>query len=131
MKRVLAPRVARFFLVQFTSAGKKTNYRKIYQTATKYLKLRECPLCINMLTSSIAGPYKIYPNCDFWSENIPSGKPACTVTVFPIMSALQVPWINWFSWFGIDCCSWINQFFVDQPVFPALFHQLLFKSPLE
>jgi hypothetical protein len=28
-----------------------------------------------MPTSSIAVPYKIYPNWDFWFENIPPGNP--------------------------------------------------------
>jgi hypothetical protein len=28
-----------------------------------------------MPTSSIARPYKIYPNLDFWFENKPSGNP--------------------------------------------------------
>jgi hypothetical protein len=30
----------------------------------------------NLPTSSIARPYKMYPNWDFWFENIPSGNPA-------------------------------------------------------
>jgi hypothetical protein len=29
----------------------------------------------NKPTSSVAGSSKIYPNWDFWFENIPSGKP--------------------------------------------------------
>jgi hypothetical protein len=29
----------------------------------------------NMATSSIARPSKIYPNWDFWFENVPSGNP--------------------------------------------------------
>jgi hypothetical protein len=29
-----------------------------------------------MPTSSIARPFKIYPNWDFWFENMPSGNPA-------------------------------------------------------
>jgi hypothetical protein len=30
----------------------------------------------NIPTFSIARPSKIYPNCDFWFENLPSGNPA-------------------------------------------------------
>jgi hypothetical protein len=29
----------------------------------------------NRPTSSIAKPSKIYPNCDFWFENVPFGNP--------------------------------------------------------
>jgi hypothetical protein len=36
----------------------------------------------NMPTSSITGPSKIYPNWDFWYENIPSGNPARHTYVF-------------------------------------------------
>jgi hypothetical protein len=46
------------------------NGRKIYQMAVKYTKW---PL--NLPTSSIEKPYKIYPNRDFWFEKIPSGNP--------------------------------------------------------
>jgi hypothetical protein len=42
------------------------NYHNIYQMAVK---------CKNIPTSSIARPSKIYPNLDFWFENIPSGNP--------------------------------------------------------
>jgi hypothetical protein len=37
----------------------------------------------NRPTSIIAIPSKCYPNCDFWSENIPSGNPAgyCTTVM--------------------------------------------------
>jgi hypothetical protein len=56
---------------------------KIYQITTKYIKLpQNIPnghkidfLSLNIPTSSIARPSKIYPNCDFWSENKPSGNP--------------------------------------------------------
>jgi hypothetical protein len=37
------------------------------------LKYTEWPK--NIPTSSIARPYKIYPNWDFWFKNIPSGNP--------------------------------------------------------
>jgi hypothetical protein len=36
------------------------NYHKIYQMSTKHTKIL---------------PSKIYPNLDFWFENIPSGNP--------------------------------------------------------
>jgi hypothetical protein len=52
--------------VQLTKTWKLyvANVHKIYRTAT------------NIPTSSIARPYKTYPNRDFWFENIPSGNPA-------------------------------------------------------
>jgi hypothetical protein len=39
--------------------------------ATKYTKWP-----YNVPTPSMARPSKIYPNSDFWFENIPSGNPA-------------------------------------------------------
>jgi hypothetical protein len=33
------------------------------------------PMAIKILVSSIERPYKIYPNCNFWFENRPSGNP--------------------------------------------------------
>jgi hypothetical protein len=50
-------RVARFFLVQLT----------------KTVKCTEMP--INIPTSSIETPSKVYPNWYFWFENKPSGNP--------------------------------------------------------
>jgi hypothetical protein len=43
---------------------------KKYQMAVKYTKRPQ-----NIPTSSIARPSKIYPDWDFWFENIPSGNP--------------------------------------------------------
>jgi hypothetical protein len=48
-----------------------TNGHKLYQMATKYTKWP-----YNVPTPSMARPSKIYPNSDFWFENIPSGNPA-------------------------------------------------------
>jgi hypothetical protein len=31
--------------------------------------------CSKNITTSIAVPFKMYPNLDFWFENIPSGNP--------------------------------------------------------
>jgi hypothetical protein len=45
------------------------NDLKIYQMTVKYSKRPK------LLTFSIARPSKIYPNWDFWVENIPSGNP--------------------------------------------------------
>jgi hypothetical protein len=42
----------------------------MYQIAVIYSKGRE-----NIQTFSIPRPSKIYPNLDFWLENIPSGNP--------------------------------------------------------
>jgi hypothetical protein len=52
-----------------------TNYifqmaRNLYQMAVKYSKWSK-----NIPTFSIPKPSKIYPNCDFWFENKPSGNP--------------------------------------------------------
>jgi hypothetical protein len=66
------------------------NNYKIYQIATKYTKLpQNIPNCnkiyqiaikwtkwtYNMATSLIARPSKIFPNRDFWFENMISGNP--------------------------------------------------------
>jgi hypothetical protein len=61
-------RVARFFLAQHTKIGKNipndhNMYHKIYQMAVD----------IPNGNNSIPRPSQIYPNFDFWYENIPSG----------------------------------------------------------
>jgi hypothetical protein len=64
-------------LVQYTKTG------KIYQIITKYTKWPKYisngrkidHMSKNIPKSFIARPSKIYPNCDFWSETIPSGNP--------------------------------------------------------
>jgi hypothetical protein len=68
----------RFFSVQHTKKG------KIYQITLKYTKRSQnipngCKIdqtAINLPTSCIAIPSKIYPNWDFWIETTPSGNPA-------------------------------------------------------
>jgi hypothetical protein len=74
----LHSRVAGFFLVQHTKRGKihqmttyNTKWPKIYLMVGKLTKLPQ-----NIPTSSIVRPSKIYPNWNFWFENIPSGNPA-------------------------------------------------------
>jgi hypothetical protein len=42
-----------------------------------------------VLASSIARPSKIYPNWDFWFENIPSGNPAVTWLTLAAFSGLE------------------------------------------
>jgi hypothetical protein len=73
----LSARVARFFLIQYTKMGENIpnyknftewsqnipNAQKIFQMTRKYTNIS------NLRTSNI------YPNWDFWSENIPSGNP--------------------------------------------------------
>jgi hypothetical protein len=52
------------------------NVHKIYQMAVKRTIWPQ-----NTPTSTVARPSKIYPNLDFWFENMPSGNPdprACT-----------------------------------------------------
>jgi hypothetical protein len=44
--------------------------------AIRYAKWPQKQMAQNIPTSSIARPSKIYPNCDFWFGNIPSGNPA-------------------------------------------------------
>jgi hypothetical protein len=72
-------RVARFFLTQKYQNGEKyiiqiittlTYDHKIYEMAVKYSKLSS-----NIHPFSILMSSKIYPNWDFWFENIPSGNP--------------------------------------------------------
>jgi hypothetical protein len=46
-------------------------WKNVYQMAVKYTI---CPLTV--IVSSIAKPYKIYPNLDLSFETIPSGNPA-------------------------------------------------------
>jgi hypothetical protein len=59
------------FFVQHSKTGKRLpNNHKIYQMVTQYAIWPE-----NIPTSSIASPSKIYPNLDFWFENVPSGNP--------------------------------------------------------
>jgi hypothetical protein len=48
-----------------------TKWPKIYLMVGKLTKLPQ-----NIPTSSIVRPSKIYPNWNFWFENIPSGNPA-------------------------------------------------------
>jgi hypothetical protein len=78
-------RVARFFLVQYTKAGKiyqmttkLTNARKIYLKVVKYSNSPEYTT-----TFAIPGSSKMYPNWDFWSEKKPSGNPGRNETNEP------------------------------------------------
>jgi hypothetical protein len=114
-------RVARFFSVQFTSTGKNIlNYHKIYQMSIKYIKwTKNIPNVhkIPILTSSIARPTKIYPNCDFWSENIPSGNQ-------DRMCCHRCQWLsrqNWHLWFAMIRKNW-------RQVFPHLDESQPLKS---
>jgi hypothetical protein len=54
------------------------NYHKIYQMAITYVSIQNGRKIDQMsIKYTIARPPKIYPNCDFWSENLPSGNPCC------------------------------------------------------
>jgi hypothetical protein len=61
----------------------KPKREKIYQITMKWpqnipnsRKIDQMAICIiHITTSSIARPSKIYPNRDFWFENVPSGNP--------------------------------------------------------
>jgi hypothetical protein len=53
------------------------NGRKIDQMSRKYTNI------------SIARPSKIYPNWDFWLENIPSGNPDLQTTLLPQISFIR------------------------------------------
>jgi hypothetical protein len=45
----------------------------------------------NIPTSSIARPSKIYSNCDFWFEKIPSGIPGLdTINPDPILPTIAI-----------------------------------------
>jgi hypothetical protein len=58
---------------KFTQHYVPTNHT-VYQRAVKYSKWPQ-----NIPTFSILRPYKIYPDWDFWLENIPSGNPVSFV----------------------------------------------------
>jgi hypothetical protein len=78
-------KVARFFSVQHTKTGKtyQMTICKIYQMTIKYTKCTQnIPngRKIHMYTIFIARPSKIYPNWDFWFDNI------CTI---------WQPWLKW------------------------------------
>jgi hypothetical protein len=64
-----------FFSAQNTKTGKNMpNDHKMYQMAIKIPFGRKIDKkAIKIPTSSTARPCKIYPNCEFWFENIPSG----------------------------------------------------------
>jgi hypothetical protein len=69
---------ARFFVIQYTKAGKiyklitkLQNAHKIYPMVAEYYKWQEY-----ITAFSIPRSCKIYPNWDFWSEKKPSGNPA-------------------------------------------------------
>jgi hypothetical protein len=51
-----------------------------YQMAVKKTKRPK-----NMPTSSFARPSQIYPNWDFWFENIQSGNPGLTSPTIPVL----------------------------------------------
>jgi hypothetical protein len=46
------------------------NIHKTWQTAVKYTKWTK-----NIPAPSIVRPSNVYPNLDFWLENVPSGNP--------------------------------------------------------
>jgi hypothetical protein len=70
-------RVARFSLVQYTNTWKNIpNYHKIYQMAVNYVKWPENgPKVHKIYYFSTERLLNIFRNCDFWSENKPSGNP--------------------------------------------------------
>jgi hypothetical protein len=52
-----------------------TKRGEIYQIATKYAKWPQNITNGRKIHKHFPRPSKIYPNCDFWSENKPSGNP--------------------------------------------------------
>jgi hypothetical protein len=56
-----------------------SNGHKVYQMAVKYINWS-----YNIPPSPISRPYKIYPNWNFWFENILSGNPGLGHTSGPI-----------------------------------------------
>jgi hypothetical protein len=78
-RNFLSGLLCRFLFLQHTKTGKNIlsheenipKGNKIFRTAVKYTKWT-----LNIPTSSLARPSKIYPTLDFWFENAPSGNPA-------------------------------------------------------
>jgi hypothetical protein len=56
-------------------------YLHRYTLAIKYVKGQKYPNDKNITTFSIPKPSKIFPNWDFWYENIPSGNPGYIVVI--------------------------------------------------
>jgi hypothetical protein len=71
-------RVARLFLLQHTKMGKNIpNNQEIYQMSIKLANGRKIyRMDIKYINIFFARHSRIYPNLDFWFENIPSGNPA-------------------------------------------------------
>jgi hypothetical protein len=58
---------------RYTNTGENIpNGHKIYQWLENWPSGHK----IHITASSIARPFKIFPNWDLWHENIPSGNPA-------------------------------------------------------
>jgi hypothetical protein len=75
-------RSCQIFLGKTYQNGKNIpNDHKRYQKAIKYILFcrKVDKMAIKIPTSSFARPSKIYPNWDFWFENIPSGNTGLNV----------------------------------------------------
>jgi hypothetical protein len=63
--------VARFLLIQHTKTGKNTKYIKWTQNILNGRKINQVAMKYTNIFYS--RPSKIFPNWDFWFENMPSG----------------------------------------------------------
>jgi hypothetical protein len=83
-------RVARFFLVQHNTTG------KIHQLIIKFTKRPQSNCKIDQLAIPIntnifiCTTLKIYPNQDFWFENMPSGNPAWQTQLIPNQNIISI-----------------------------------------
>jgi hypothetical protein len=78
LRHAVRARVARFFFgAAYQNMKNIPNNCKLYQMANIYIpngrKIHQ--MALKYTTFSIARPSKIYPNWDFWFENMPSGNP--------------------------------------------------------
>jgi hypothetical protein len=74
--RFMPSRVARLFWYNIPKRENKPNYHKIPQNVPNGSKMLLMAITyVHIPTYSIPRPSKIYPNRDFWFENILSGNP--------------------------------------------------------
>jgi hypothetical protein len=77
--------------IQYTNMEKNyQNYHNIYQMAINQTNILHCKALQN-----------IYPNCAFWSENIPSGNPCAYLPGWRNVQSVESP----SSLDNVNCCN--------------------------